>query len=77
METTPQKIDKGLTGAEIERHMNKSLASMDFDALEKRALKDHPPVFRKTQSVPTAVREVGVALVKLKRQPKRKQHVLP
>ena len=77
METTPQKIDTGLTGTEIERHISTSLASMDFDALEKRALKDHPPVFRKTQVVPPVIREVGAALVKLKRQPKRKQHVLP
>lgn len=77
MEMTPQQIDAARTQAEIDRQVNQSLVTMPHDATEKRALKQHPPVFRSTQPVPTLIRNVGVQLAKAKRQPIIKKHVLP
>ena len=74
---TPQQIDAARTQAEIERQVNQSLASMPHDETEKRALVQHPPVFRKTQPVPPTIRNVGAKLIQSERQPKIKKHVLP
>lgn len=77
MEVTPQQIDAARTQAEIDRKVKQSLVGLPHAQTEKRALAQHPPVFRSTPPVPPSIRNAGVQLVKLKRQPKVKKHVLP
>lgn len=78
MELTPQQIDEACTEAEIARQVKHSFATpLRLAAMEKRALKEHPPVFRQTVPVPPMIRNAETELVKPKRQPKIKKHVLP
>jgi hypothetical protein len=81
MEVTPQQIDAARTQAEIDRRLKQSLASLPHDATEQRALETHPPVFRTTRPVPTALRNPTVEpegrAALPRRQPKIKKHVLP
>jgi hypothetical protein len=42
---------------------------MNFAAVEKRALRQHPPLFRSTQPVPASVRQAEAAMVNAAAKP--------
>ena len=87
MEATPQEIDEARTQAEIKRQLASTIPARHLAAVEKRALAEHPPVFRTTQPVPQPIRQAEAQIVSSssssssfsssKRIPKRKRHVLP
>ena len=79
METTPEKINAHRHQQDIARHLARHIyTDAEFDELERKALKLHPPLFRSTKPVSSELRAAEVQFVKRsQREPKRKQHVLP
>lgn len=76
MELSAKEIDEARHQAAIDAHVGCTLVPMDWDRIEKGALKKHPPVFRKTEPVSEGVRQVQVETIK-RRVVKRRKHVLP
>ena len=76
MELTANEIDERNTRAAIDAHVSRTLSRVDWDKIERDALKQHPPVFRKTEPVSEVVRNVQVEAIK-RRTVKTRKHVLP
>jgi hypothetical protein len=76
LELTPKEIDARNTRAAIDDHLGRTMAGMDWEPIVKAALKEHPPVFRKTEPVSEGVRKVQVEAAK-RRQTKTRKHILP
>ena len=79
MEMTPQQISQFHTGNEIVRQVNNSLAALNYAKLERKALAMYPPETRAMYTVPRAVRDSEVKFIaeQMRRQPRRRKHVLP
>jgi hypothetical protein len=56
--------------------LNNSMASTPWDAIEKKAVLEHPTVFRTTQPVSDLVKKAQIETSK-RRQPKRSKAKLP
>jgi hypothetical protein len=58
MELTPQQIERRRNESHVRHRLDRSLAGMDWDRIERAALKKFPPLFRRTQPVSPVVAAV-------------------
>jgi hypothetical protein len=76
LQLTPKEIDERNTRAAIDQHLGRTMAGMDWEPIVQAALKEHPPLLRKTEPVSEGVRQVQVEAIK-RRTPKRFKSKLP